>query len=121
MNNISTVIELDADHQIWNSELNDMKYEIFEMEAILGSVRNADKNIGKEHFQNQFSIHRNEIERIKNRIQKCQLHSDIIGGSCFELVNDQKYNYHQGIAELVDRQLDLFKGLTEEFKLFNVT
>ena len=121
MSDISTIIELDADHQIWNNELNDMKFEINEMEAILGNIRNPDKNIQKEHFQNQFSIHRHEIESIKNLIQKCQLHGDIVGGSCFELVNDQKHSYHQRIGKVVDRQLEIFKGLREEFQQFNTT
>ena len=120
MNNISTIIELDADHQIWNSELNDMKEEISEMEAILGIIQNLDKNIKKEHFQNQFSIHRNVIESIKNRIQKCQLHNDIVGGSRFESVKDQEYNYHQSMAQLVDGQMVLYKGLKEEFQQFNI-
>lgn len=119
MNNISTIIELDADHQIWNNEMNDMKYEISEMEAILGNVRNTDKTIKKEHFLNQFSNNRNEIESIENRIQECQLHSDIVGGSCFELVTDQKHNYHQRIGQIVDRRLELFKRLKEEFQQFN--
>ena len=41
-----------------------------------GHLAKSEKNILKEHFQNQFSIHRNEIEKIKKRIQKCQLHGD---------------------------------------------
>ncbi|MFT4534497.1 MAG: hypothetical protein ACJA1A_001695 [Saprospiraceae bacterium] len=117
MNDNSTIIELDADHQIWNNELNDMKEEISDMEAVVGTLDTTITNIKKEHFQNQFSIHRHAIDKIKNRIQRCQLNSYDNERNCFELVNKQKYNYHERIAILVDTQWELYNQLKEAFQL----
>jgi chorismate synthase len=119
MNNMSTIIELDADHQIWNNELNDMKEEILVFEQILDHKTNAYNFAEIGQLQNQLRIHSYDIEKIKTRIQKCQLHSDTIGGSCFELVTENKENYHQNIGQMVDRQIDLFSELKTKFQDFS--
>jgi len=93
-NKTSTVIELDTDHEVWNNELNDMLDEIREMEARMAETLFSKKQVEKEYFQNQFSIHKNAMEGIKNRMQKCELHSEITAGSCFESVDQNKYEYH---------------------------
>jgi len=118
MNDMSTIIELEADHQLWNNELNDMNDEISNYEQALGRKNNAYNYIEIEQFQNQFRVHKYAIQKIKNKIQKCQLHSDTIGGSCFTLVNEQEENYHQNIGKMVDRQLELYQKLILNFQQF---
>ena len=115
---MKTIIELDADHQLWNNELNDMKDEISRYEQMLGHKTHAYNYPEIEQFQNRFRVQKHAIEMIKNKIQKCQLHSDLIGGSCFELVNEQEENYHQDIGQMVDRQIELYQDLNSNFQQF---
>jgi len=115
MNSYATIIEVDADHQVWNNELNDMREEIIHFEKQLSSQNLMISDIEKEHFQNQFRVHRNAIAQIKNRIQKCHLHGELNDGSYFDVVTKQKFTYHETIAESVDRQFELYQELKEEF------
>lgn len=116
MNSYATIIEVDADHQVWNNELNEMKEEIIHFEKQLAGQKLVISDLDKEHFQNQFRVHRNAIEQIKNRIQKCHLHGERNGGSCFDVVTKAKYTYHEAISDNVDRQFELYCQLKKEFK-----
>lgn len=110
--NLLTLVEVDADHQVWKNVLNDMKDELLEMESRLGLCSDQVKI---EHFQNQFIVHRNAIDEIKNGVQKCKLHSEQSIGSCFDYIDDQKYNFHQQTERMLSRQEELFKELKTAF------
>ena len=118
MNSFATMIEIDADHQVWNNELDDMKDEILEMNQKLMEVKDNKKRIQKEQFQNLFLIHLSAIAGIKNRMQKYQLHSAKSNTGSFDSVDNEKYEFHKTIYKMVVRQEDLYRNLKIEFYLF---
>lgn len=111
-------IEVLGDHHIWKSELNEIKEEITKFENMLSTIDASYSKLQVEHFQNQFIIQKKAIADIKNKILKHDLHVDREDDTIFGEVNDNEVKYHQNIEESVNRELQIYKGLKDEFLQF---
>jgi uncharacterized protein (DUF342 family) len=123
MVNLKSNVQLHGDHIEWNKELSFYQDSITTFENRLSELSEDYESLESrkkiEHFQNQFIIQRNAVDKLKNLIQKHEIVIGVnekTGVQTEPTLNDE--NYHNYIAEKIDDHRKLFNELKDEFYHF---
>lgn len=111
-------IEAEGQHRAWVNELNETKEELKRFESILADISSPDNKKEIEHFQNQFLIQQNAIDKIKNEIKMHDLAIERDGDLPFDTLKKKALEYHNAISEKIEIENKIIKDLKKEFTTF---
>jgi hypothetical protein len=122
MGKVSYLSDLHFDHTQWRSELAFWDYELDFMTRLLAGLiedKPKKKVLAKaEHFQNAFTVHREQVDVLKTKIRRHEEQLANIAQSLPSAIDKKHFHDHSGLRERFYDQRKLFRQLKDEFFLF---
>lgn len=111
--------DLHFEHMHWINELNFWKDELKSLNSRLGEIQKrwTDKEILAEldQFSNQFLIHTEAIEHLKNDIQAHEHDISVLVREHSDAVDLLGFNFHLKVRDKMDTERAMFTELKKRF------